>query len=300
MKAWLDKTSCRTNDAVTLKVQISGTGNLKLIEPISMTLPPDIDSYDPKTQDNVSVSASGMNGNKTFEYYLIPRNPGEFKIEPVKFTYFDLNTKRYVTLTSNEFSLRVEKGAGDASAVITGLKKEDVKLIGKDILFIKSGNGNFSKSGSGFFGSLLFYFTLISPMFFFIFVFIYNRRKEKLSGNQALLRNKKANSVARKRLTEVRKYLQNNNEEMFYEEISKALWFYLSDKLVIPLAELNKENAKIILEKKKMPEILINKLDETIDYCEYARFAPSSEKLPLQKVYNDAASVITELEGYLK
>jgi len=300
MKAWLDKTSCKTNDAVTLKVQISGMGNLKLIEPLSLTLPPDIDSYEPKTQDNVSVSASGMNGNKTFEYYLIPRNPGEFKIEPIKFSYFDLSSKKYITLVSNEFTLRVEKGSGDASTVITGLKKEDVKLIGKDILFIKAASRDFSKSGSGFFGSALYYFALVSPMFFFIFVFIYNRRQEKLSGNQALLRNKKANSVAKKRLTEVRKYLQNNDEEKFYEEISKALWFYLSDKLVIPLAELNKENAKIILEKKKMPEILINKLDETIDYCEFARFAPMNEKLPLQKVYNDAASVITELEGYLK
>ncbi len=300
MKAWLDKKVTKANEAVTLKVQVSGSGNLKLVEPFALNLPPDIDSYEPKTVDNISVSASGVSGSKTFEYYLIPRNPGEYKIDPVKFAYFDLSSKKYVTLSSEPFILKVEKGSGTASSVVSGVNKEDVKYIGKDIRFIKTRSSGFSREGFTFFGSAPFYLWSLLPMFIFILFFLYKKRDEKLSGNVALLKNKKANSVAKKRLTRAKKYLEAKDEVKFYEEISKALWGYTSDKLGLPVSELTKDTAKTALIKRNVSDEDINSLMTTLDYSEFARFAPSDEKLELNLVYSNAASIIASMEGILK
>ena len=147
-RAWLDKTETKTNEPVTMKVQVSGSGNLKLIEPFALNLPPDIETFDPKVNDNINVTPSGISGNRVFEYILIPRHSGEFKIDPIKFTYFNPSTRQYVNLSSGPFTLKVEQGTGtETSQIISGVNKEDVKFIGKDIRYLKSSSANLTRNG---------------------------------------------------------------------------------------------------------------------------------------------------------
>jgi hypothetical protein len=300
MKAWMDKQNTKTNDPVTLKVQINGKGNLKLIQPLPLNLPQDIENYEPKINDNISTTTSGMSGSRTFEYLLLPRNPGTYKIDPVRFAYFDINSGQYKVLSSDEFELNVEKGSGSASSpVITGVRKEDVQLLGKDIRFIKSAPEDFKRSGDKFFGSTWFYILNISPALLFVFLYAYRRKQEKESGNLALMKQKKANRLAKKRLSSAKNFM-NKDENKFYEETSKALWGYVSDKLSIPYSDLTSEKAEEKLRQANVPEGILKKLTETIDYCESARFAPASEKISQQDLYNNAASVITDMEGSIK
>ncbi len=300
MKAWMDKQNTKTNDPVTLKIQLSGKGNLKLIQPLPLNLPQDIESYEPKINDNISTTSNGMSGSRTFEYLLLPRNPGKYKIEPVEFAYFDINSNEYKVLSSEEFELNVEKGSGSGeSQMINGVRKEDVQLLGKDIRFIKSAPDEFKKSGEKFYGSGWFYLLNITPALLFIFFFAYRRKQAELTGNLALMKKKKANKIAKKHLSSA-KNLMNKDENKFYEETSKALWGYVSDKLSIPISDLTTEKAIERLRDAKVPESILTKLIETIDYCEGARFAPSSEKLSQEELYNNAASVITDMEGSIK
>ncbi len=300
LKTHIDKLKAKTGDAVTLKITVSGYGNLKLIEPLPLELPTDIDMYDPKISENIKVTASGMSGSKTFEYYLIPLNPGQFKIKPVVFTYFDLSENKYKTLHSDEFILDVVKGSGNASAVISGVNKKDVEYLGKDIRFIKTNWSGESNSMNGFAGSTAFYVLLLAPFPLFLFIFIYARRREELQRDKKLLRNRKAKAVAKKRLAEAGKYVDKNMENEFYEEISKALSGYVADKLAIPYAEFTLDNAATELKKRNVKPELIEKLISTIEHCDSVRYAPSTEKISMKDVYNRASEVIMELEGVLK
>ena len=301
MKAWIDKPKTKTNEPVNLKIQISGNGNLKLIEPFELKLPPDIETYDPKINDNISVSGSGVSGSRTFEYLLIPRHAGEYKIEPVGFSYFDLNSKQYKSLSSQDFVLQVEQGTGDeAYTSVSGVKKEDIKYIGKDIRFIKNIPGGLAKNNAKFLGSGGFYLLTASPALLFLIFFIYMKRQQKLEGNQALLKNKRATKMARKRLQTAKLLLTDSKDDKFYEEVSHALWGYLSDKLTIPVSDLNKDYATDIMKQRNVLDVKINQCMSTIDYCEFARFANSSNELGKQKIYDDAVNVITDLEGVLK
>lgn len=301
MKAWLDKTTVKANESTTLKVQISGSGNLKLLEPFNLNLPNDLDVYDPKTADNVSVSAAGMSGNKTFEYFLVPRHQGEFRIDPIEFAYFDLSKKAYVTLRSEPLVLRVEKGSETGTVpIISGVNKEDVKYLGQDIRHIKLKDFSLRKKDDNFFGSAAFYGLAAAPLvLFFAFIFI-QRRNEKLKGNLELLKTRKAVSLAKKRLSLAKKLLTKNLEEQFFEEISRALWGYLSDRLSIPIADLTKDSASKILNERNVEQEAIDKILNTIEYCEFARFAPSNEKISLADVYKNAEVSIVELEGKLR
>lgn len=299
LKAWLDKPKTKTGEPVTLKVRVSGSGNIKLIEPFKLNIPPDFDAYDPKVSDNVTVSASGVNGSKVFEYLLIPRNPGEFKLDPVHFTYYDLNKKKYITLTSESFTIKVEKGEGVASATGNGVTKEDIKYIGKDIRFIKT-TANMNRSGGQFFGNGLFLLLNILPLTSFIFLFFYFRKRRELEGNQVLLRTKRATKVARQRLANAKKFMNNANPDHFYEELAKGLWGYLSDKLQIQLSDLTKDSASASLIQKNISEDLIITCMTAIDRCEFARYAPSAPGLSQEEIYTTAADVIAKLEGALK
>jgi hypothetical protein len=238
MEAWLDKKQTKTNEPVTLKIKISGKGNLKLIDNLVLKLPPDLDSYDPKITDNLTTSEAGISGSKTFEYLLIPRHAGEFKIDPVKFSYYDLQKRSYITISSKEFVINVEKGAAsEATQVISGVNKEEVKFIGKDIRFIKTSDIDLNRSRDKFFGSSLFAGLSSAPLaLFLLFIFLY-RKNKKLQQNQLLLKNRRATKIARKRLAQANKLLTQGNKDKYYEELSHALWGYLSDKLSIPVSD---------------------------------------------------------------
>jgi hypothetical protein len=300
MESWLDKTKTVTGDPVTLRIKISGSGNLNLLEPPLPEVPPGFEMYDPQVIDNSVVSPSGVTGSVTFEYVLLPRNPGEFKINPLEFSYFDLSEKIYKTLSSEEFTVDVGKGSGESGNFVSGVQKENVELIGKDIRFIKPAPANMSKSGRSFFGSFWFWLWILLAIMAATASYIYWKRQNKLKANQSLVKNRRANKIAKKRLKIAQNYLAGAEKEKFYEEITKALWDYLSDKLNIPYSELTKDKAREILAGKNISAETIDLLLNTLDNSEFARYAPSGEAGQMQDTYDDAATVISKIEENLR
>jgi hypothetical protein len=300
LKSNIDKTESKTNEPITLKFTISGKGNIKLIEKPDIDFPPDFETYDTKITDNISTSNAGISGSKTFEYLIIPRNPGKYTIKPVKFSFFDLSSKKYKTLTSPEYDINIKKGANTQSNVVfTGANKQDIKYIGKDIRFIKTTPLLLYKKGIFFFGSLLFYLLMLLPLIIFIIIIIIWRKHIKQRSNIALMKNKKATKIARKRLKKAYSFLKENNKIAFYNEISSALWGYLSDKLIMPVSELSVDNIKDVLLKKNINKDIIEKFILTLKDCEFVRFAPAHTSSAMSNIYNEAINTIAKIEKEL-
>ena len=297
----LDKTEAKSNEAMTLKLTVSGTGNLNLINPPKIELPQDFEAYEPKTTDKTMVSDNGMNGSITFEYLFIPRYAGNFTIPAVQFVYFNPATRQFETKSTEAFNIKVEKGKDDGnSATVNSYSKEDVKMIGKDIRFIKQNKTVLKPKGSSFYGTFEFYSIFILSTIGFAVFYVLNRKKIKESENITLVKNKRANKVALKRLKEASVFLKNNQAEKFYEAVIKALWGYLSDKLSIPLADLNREKAAASLLEKGISQEVVTELMKIIDDCEYARYAPTAFSGTMNEIYDGAAKVMGIFEKLIK
>ena len=291
-----------TNDAITLKVNISGTGNLRLIQTPKLELPADFDLYDPQSTDNARVSDGGMTGSRTIEYLFQPRTAGEYTIPPIAFTFFNPANGQYETRNTAEFKLRVTQGTGDPGTVggIRSVRQQDVQLIGQDIRFIWQNAMPLKTKGQSFFGSLPFYgLYLLGILAFAAFYFIY-RKKLQENANMALMRNKKANRVARKHLKVAAANLKKNEEGPFYESVLKAFWGYLSDKLGIPPATLKRETALEGLQRSNVDEELIRDFLEVADQCEYARYAPAKGNQAMHELYDRAEKIISRMEKQIK
>lgn len=296
MQAWVDNTKTVTNEPITLKVKVSGKGNLKLFDAPTITLPPDMETFDPKTADNTKVSLNGMSGDKIFEFLVIPRTVGEYKIEPVTFSYFDLTTNTYKTIKSEPFVITVGKGSGDGSSA-SGVSRAELQLLGKDIRYIKSETALSKKSGTGFFGSQVFYVLLMLPFVLFLILFILLSKRRKENEDTDLMKNKRASKLAKKRLTAAGEALKANDSNLFYEEITKALWGYISDKLNIPISELNKDVVRAKLTQLNIDESNIDSFIKTLEESEFARYsngADSSDRMT--EIYNRSGEVITNIE----
>jgi hypothetical protein len=298
LNASINKTEVTTNDAITLKVNISGKGNIKLIDELSISFPPALETFKPvvrTVQDNV------LSGSQLFEYTIIPRHAGEYKISPIEFSYFDPSSKLYKTLTTQEFNISVEKGKEDTtSVIITGLSKEDVKLLGSDILFIKNMPFKLYNMNRFIIGSIEFYAIYLLALLLFVLFIIIRRKRIKRSADAGLVKNRRANKYARKRLRKALRMLKNNNTEEFYEEVLKAMWGYLSDKLNIPVADLSKDTSKEALIKNNIDEELLNSFYYIIDNCEYARYSPEHASEEMHKLYNKSIKTIIKLQQKLK
>lgn len=296
MESWVDNTKTVTNEPVTLKVKVSGKGNLKLFDAPTINLPPDMETFDPKTADNTKVSLSGMTGDKIFEFLVIPRTVGEYKIEPVTFSYFDLTSNTYKTISSEEFIISVGKGSGDGSK-ISGVSRAELQLLGKDIRYIKSETELQKKSSSGFFGTQTFYLLMMLPFVLFLIIFILLSKRRKDEEDTDLMKNKRASKLAKKRLTAAGDALKKNDSNLFYEEITKALWGYISDKLNIPVSELNKDEVRTKLTQLNIDEDQISEFLKTLEESEFARYsngANSSDRM--NEIYNKSGEVITKIE----
>ena len=297
----MDKTNAKSNEAMTLKLTVSGTGNLNLINPPKIELPQDFEAYEPKTTDRTIASDNGMSGSVTFEYLFIPRYAGNFTIPAVQFVYFNPATRQFVTKSTEAFNLRIEKGKDDANAAtVSSYSKEDVKMIGKDIRFIKQNKAKLKPKGSSFYGTLEFYGIFILSLIGCAVFYVLNRKKIEESKNITLVKNKRANKVALKRLKEASVFLKNNQAEKFYEAVIKALWGYLSDKLSIPLADLNREKASAALLEKGISQDVVTELMKIIDDCEFARYAPAAFSGTMQEIYDGAAKVMGIFEKLIK
>lgn len=297
----LDKTKVKTNEAITLKLKITGSGNIKLIDSPKIEFPEGFEVYDPKTSDKIITTADGASGSKLFEYVAIPRSPGNFTIPPIEFTYFDPSKAQYITLKSQEYNVKVSSDGADSGTVsVYGYGKEDIKFIGKDIRFIKTGKLGIKPFSTFFIGSMMFYITVIFLLLCFVAAIYFMGKHRKELSDIRLIKNKKANKIARKRLQIAESHLKTNNRDLFFEEIHKAMWGYLSDKLSIPVSNLTSENALIELKSREVADADIEEFMRIISVCEYARFAPATDNSEMNLLFSSAHELIMKLEQIIK
>ena len=297
----INSKTIKTGDAITVKLVLSGTGNMKLISTPEVKFPSDFEVYDPKVDNKFSLNQAGLTGNKVFEYLAIPRHPGEYTIPAVEFTYFDLNTNSYKTLKTEAYDIHVEKGKGNASQVLADFtNKEEIKRLGKDILYIKLGDTKLRQSNDFFFASVSYYLWYIIPLVLFIILFVSARKQVMENANIAKMRTKKANKMAVKRMKLAGQLLSQNKKSEFYDEVLKALWGYVSDKLNISVSQLSKDNVEYELTKYGIEKNLIEDFISALNKCEFARYAPGDENEAMDKVYSSALEVITKIEDSIK
>jgi hypothetical protein len=311
MSTVVDKKSTRTNEPVTLKVTISGTGNIKLIEAPQLDVPPDFEQYSPKVSDNISRGSGRISGSKTFEYLMLPRYPGLKVIKPVTMTYFDLGKREYVRLRSPQIELNVEQGTAPQVPLIAGAAREDVRMLSQDIRFIKVANVAFSRVGSLPYTRVSFLVLLALPLAAVAGVWLLVRRRKEEMLDQAGYRNRRAMKVAKKGLHEAEVLLNEKGGKSgepssaqrlrFYAEVSRALWKYLGDKLNIPQAEFSVAGAAAAITDHSADPALVESLRSLLETCDMARFAPTSLELTaMRNTYEEARRIIVELERTLK
>ena len=301
MSSTISATQVKANEAVTLKVVISGSGNMKLIKNPDIELPEGFEIYDPKVNNNFKTTTSGVSGTKTIEYLFIPRNAGDFEIPAAEFVYFDLQEKTYKTLRTPVYNLKVSKGEGGES-VVSGnyVNKEDVKQLGKDIRFIETKPFKLTKKTEPVFGTVEGWILYLIPLLVALFLFFVLKRKALENSNIEFVRNKKANKQAQKRLKMAQKLLNEGKKDKFYEEVLKAVWNYLSDKLAIPAASLTKERVEAELTEKGVNADAIKQFTDILNTCEFARYAPNSGQQEMGNLYAEAIEAISNLEDIIK
>ena len=299
MKAVLNKDSVNVNDAVNFKVTISGSGNLKIAAAPVLKLSPDVEVFDPKITDEIKNGQNGTSGQKSFDYLLIPRHYGDFTIPPVTYSYFKISSGKYEKLTTGEFRFHTRKGSDKNTGITVygGIAKEDVKYVGKDIRFIKSSPGKLTRSGDYISSRRSFYTAYLFALLAFLVILFIRREHIRRNSDLSLVRNRKAGKVAVKRLHTASVCLKDQQIDKFYEEILKATWGYLSDKLNIPVSELTRTNAISSLIEKGIDEERINNLNSILDTCEFARFAPSASGTEAETIYQGASQFIKSVEN---
>ncbi len=290
------------NSAATYTVKISGTGNLPFVQAPTLSLPSSFELYDVKTTESLKNSLQGISGYRQFEYPFIARAEGEYDIPAVEFTYFDPAQLQYVTLSSRELALTIDPDASgglSGAPVIGGVSKEEVKLLGQDIRFIKLGSAGLRPVRSVFVGSAGYWTCLVLLLALFAGTSIYLRKRIKEMQNVTLIRGKRANRVALQRFRAAAKYMDQNDQHGFYEEMLRALWGYMSDKLNIPVANLTKENVREELRKRHIAPETIQQFIDIIIACDEAQYSPMASA-QMNEVYAEGVNIISELESTLK
>ena len=294
MNADIDKTNAKTNEPVNLKVVINGNGNLKLLEIPKLNLPSGFEKYEPKTSENIN-RRDIISGRKTAEYLMVPRIVGRREIPAVEFSYFSPAKKKFVTLKSGPFTLKITQGERLAEVEYPG--KEDIRQLGDDIRFIKTFNDDITRKEESVLFTTFFWVGGIAPMLILFVLVGWKRKNDKLAGNLVLLRYRKAQKVAKNRLKKAKKLMQENNHKEFYTEVSQALFGYLEDKLHIAKSEFTIDRAIVELEQAGVNGELISQVKQTAEDCEFVRFAPGAEKnTAMQSMYDQLATVIIEVE----
>jgi hypothetical protein len=298
--ATTDRTTVKANDAISLKVKITGNGNIKLISDPKIEFPSDFDKFDPKSTQDVKISEAGASGSKTFEYVLIPRYKGKFQIPAVVLTYFDPQTEQYQTVSTNPIDIDVAEGAAGGAAVSSSpeVNREDVANLNTDIRFIKTQNTELSAQGSMLYGSLLYwlYFVLLAVLFGVMVAVM--QKQIRQNKNLSLMRTKRAGKVSIKRLKEAEKFMNAAETEKFFEEVLRTLWGYVSDKMGIETAKLTKDSIRDNLLQRGITEEQVLRFLALVDQCELARYAPSAS-IPMKDAFSESVQLIDHLEQKL-
>ena len=295
----IDKTEMKSNDAFTITYTVSGKGNIDLLDIPRPVFPPDFEVYDPKITTNTKNNSYGISGTKTAEYIVIPRVSGDFSLTPLEFSYFDPAKNKYVTLSSDTYNLTVERSANEGgSGIIYAGGQESIKVVGNDILHIIT-VGKLHKTEGLLFASTLYFIIIVVMFVVFAAAIILNKRINKFNQNQVLVRNKKATKIAKKRLKNAYDYLKIKDQNHFYEELSQALWGYISDKLNISRSQLSMDTVREMMNSKNVSEDIVNQFIELLNNCEFARFAPGDSDKKMEDLYQKGLDVITKAEKNL-
>jgi hypothetical protein len=300
LSAAIPKHTIKTNEPLSLKATITGTGNIKILEAPEITLPADFEKYDPKVNETIDRNGSSISGSKTFEWLIVPRYPGEKKIPPLEFSYYDVGKNQYVTAKTDELTIEVEKGSAESASASSGLSKEDVKILNQDIRFIKSSSRDFRRRGEPDVSTTAAAVLVLLPFTAFIGLVVYRRKAIKESADIVSFKSRRAMKIAAKRLKEAKTMLAGSNADAFYTEISRALWTFVADKLGIDRATLSIDTVTETLAGKHLDPVLVARIKECLENCEFARYAPaSSHQVEKQKMYDSASSIIVEIEHRL-
>ena len=301
-KSEIDKTELSTNEAFTLTLTVSGTGNVELLQMPTPVFPPDFEVYDPKITMNVNNNANGLSGTKKAEYLVIPRRAGSFTVPAVEFSYFDPSKGTYQTLSSQPYEIKVEKGKGGdegSSGGIYASNQEGIKYLGSDIRHIMTGNAHLKPMHTVFFGSAAYFVVLLVLLVLFVILLFVLKKREQLSKDTAANRNRKADKVARGRLKSAAQFLKAKDQDKFYVEMSQALWGYIADKLGIERSKLSMDTVNETMKAKNVPDELTQQFIDTLNSCEFARFAPGSAEAKMDDLYQRGIDVISKAEKVL-
>jgi len=289
----------KANEALSLTLEISGTGNMKLIRNPEITFPDNFELYDPKVDNALNVTTNGLTGIRKISYMVIPRYEGNYTIPSLEFTYFDPGASSYKTLTTPAYQLQITKGDPGSTVSGTFVDRQDVK-VEQDIRFLKTGDPIYLSRSNFFVGSFIYWLWYLLPLILLISYYVINRKQARENANVALMRTRKANKTAAKRLKTAGKYLGEHNKEKFYDEVLRALWGYFSDKLSIPLARLSKNNIESELSKQGVSEELAGRFMQILDTCEFARYAPAESEAGMDRIYQDTVEAIGAMENKLR
>lgn len=297
----ISDTNLKTNSEFTLKVTVKGAGNMRLLGNPQLELPVEFESYDPVIDNKFRLSANGFKGEKVYEYLITPKASGTYTIPAVHMSYFDTSTNTYKTVETKPFTVNVEKSdAPLATTVVTSpVNKEKGKLLASDIRHIKYGD-NETQENERLFASSLYLLLYIAPLLLVLLFLVIYRKKVAENANTSLVRTKKANKVATKRLKAAKALMKENNVNAFYDEILKAMWGYTSDKLSIPMSQLSKENIASTLLERNVPQELITEFQNLLSEGEFARYAPGDKGATMEKVYTMSINVISKMENSIK
>ena len=298
--AGIDRQELKTNESLNYTLKVTGSGNLKLLKTLSADFPPDFEKYDPKLTDTLTQTATGISGSRAYTYLLIPRHAGDYTIAPVKFSYFNPATNKYVSLSSKSFKIKVNKGAVENNVTaLSTVDKLDVKLLDNDIRYIKIDNAAISKVDDGFYGSAWYILLLAAGPLLCVAAFIYRNRNREFNNNHVLVKNRRASKEAAKHLAHAQKQLKAKNTKEFYDAIFKGIYGYLGDKLNILAADLNKETIVLALKARSVNDQLIDQLIETLDLCEMARYAPVTQ-ISEEEMFEKAKGIIKDIDNEIK
>ena len=297
----ISATEVDANDAITLKINVTGSGNMKLISTPFVNFPADFETYDAKVNDKFQLTRTGLSGTKEFEYLAVPRHAGTYQIPAAKFIYYDTESRSYKTLTTEAYTLKVNKGKGGAGQNVSNYtgQQMDVQQLNQDIRFIKKGDVEFRQRGDTFFGTPKYWLVYILSLLLFIQLAAMGRKRMKANSNIALSRGKKANKVALKRMKAAKKLLDTHEQGKFYDEVLRALWGYVADKFNMSQESLNKENIEQSLTSRNVPDEQIQQFIKVLNDCEFARYAPGDANENMENVYNSAIGAISRMEDNL-
>ena len=298
ISAQLDKTETKANDPISMRIIISGIGNLKLMKQPVINVPKDFDKYEPKVTDKTKLTHNGIEGSMIYDVLIVPRHQGKYEIPPVELTYFDTSENAYKTIKSEGFTLDVAKGSGAAS--VSDFSGQDLQELSKDIRYIKLGDTRQRPLDDFFFGSTAYWISLVILALIFITLFIVFRQRAIDNANVTKMRGKKANKVATKRLKQAAKLMQAGQASAFYDEVLRALWGYVGDKLNIPVEQLSHDNISQKLSERSVDDDTISLFIGALDECEFERYAPGDPKGNMNKVYDKAMTAIERIEDTMK